>query len=608
MVLAGVDSFAQGAGSEPTPSAAVSATVPPTPEMLASQRAAGRQLQLQLENALRQKLPRVVIPPGTYRVSPESPNAPHLELKNVSNLELVAEGVTVVCETKNTALVLTRCQNVAIRGLTIDYDPLTMTQGTITAVTPTSLDFTIHAGYDDPDYDGKGVGHIWVLDGATRQVRPGSMNYGGPKQMVPLGDHAFRLVTRFARHDTVQVGDFLKIPQRMNLNSPHAVRLLACTGVDFENVTIEAAPCFGFVSSWGDDIHLTNVRVLPGPPPPGATEPRLFSSSADGINFENDQRGPVIHHCLVDSNGDDGIAIYNTPDLILGGQDASILVSLLTFNGANEVYAPGDTLRLFLHPSKSIEERKILSVLPGPAAAEVDRLKAQIPGSARNRYGRTLRVVLDSPLAVAAGDFVLNTRYAGKGFDISDNVLVNNASRGITVNESYGRVTHNQISHSFLPGIHMTEFIKNGGSPFQTSVEIADNSLSDTCVAFPQRQDWQGAISIVAGDRAAFPDGNSHLTISGNTIDHRNGIGIQVMGASQITLRDNIIGSFQDRDGAAVRLGGAPIVLNGVQGAELRHNILTGPAGPAGESEIQALPNCTGVSAEPLIRVTSSAP
>ena len=79
--------------------------------------------------------------------------------------------------------------------MTIDYDPLPMTQGTITAVAADggSLTFTIHAGYDPPDYDGKGVGHIWIVDGATRQVKTRSLPYGSPRQIVPIGAGRYQL-------------------------------------------------------------------------------------------------------------------------------------------------------------------------------------------------------------------------------------------------------------------------------------------------------------------------------------------------------------------------------------------------------------------------------
>lgn len=487
------------------------------------------------------------------------------------------------------------CSNVKINGVTVDYDPLPMTQGAITAVSPFGLDFKINAGYDPPDYDGKGVGHIWVADGATRLVKPGSIDYGGPfKKIIPMGNGAYRLILKQAIwRSSVQVGDLIKIPQKLNLRSPHAIRIHACKSISLENVTIESAPCFGFVSTWGDNIMLDNVRVVPGPPPPGATEPRIFSSSADGINLQDDRRGPVIRNCIVACNGDDGIAIYNLPDMVLAQDGTSITIGLRCPDPQVECYSAGDTLRFFLHSRRRTVDRKIVSVQPGPPARELELIK-ETPKSS-SHFRRAVKIILDLPLTVTPGDMLLNTKYAGRGFDISNNLLLNNACRGINVNESYGAVVRNYVYHTFLPGIHMTEFLEDGGSGFQTSVSIKDNTVIDACVGYSQRKDWQGAISIVTWDAEPHSlDGNSNITITGNKIDRPNGVGIQVLCGSKILIEDNIFGSL-DKVGNAKK--GAPaILLDEVYGANLRQNILVGTGWGTPQSELQVMRTCRDVS------------
>ena len=360
---------------------------PADANIIAREREAGRSLKVQLTTALGQKSPRFVIPAGRYRLSPESPNLPHLVFKNISNFELIGDGVTLICETKNSAIFIQHCNHLKIKGVTIDYDPLPMTQGTIKALTKKSLDFKIDAGYDAPDYDGKGVGHIWIADAVTRQVKPGSINYGGAhKEIINLGNNMYRLVMRGERHDTVQPGDHIKIPQRLNLKAPHGVYVNASKNIDLQDVTIESAPCFGFVSTWGDSISLDNVRVIPGPPPPGATEPRIFSSSADGINFQSDSHGPVIRNCMVASNGDDGIAIYNNPDLVLSsGKKASVFVGLGLADPNTETYSPGDTLRFFHSgPAGPRRERLYLS-----SPQRFPRAGMERPTKSWKKLGRT---------------------------------------------------------------------------------------------------------------------------------------------------------------------------------------------------------------------------
>ncbi|MBI5833998.1 MAG: hypothetical protein HZB16_17025, partial [Armatimonadetes bacterium] len=77
--------------------------------------------------AIAAKATRVVIPPGVYRGGPEGNGACHLVWRGIANLEIVADGVTLVCTKPTRALGLDHCRDVTIRGLTIDYDPLPFT-------------------------------------------------------------------------------------------------------------------------------------------------------------------------------------------------------------------------------------------------------------------------------------------------------------------------------------------------------------------------------------------------------------------------------------------------------------------------------------------------
>ena len=223
----------------------------------------------------------------------------------------------------------------------------------------------------------------------------------------------------------------------------------------------------------------------------------------------------------------------------------------------------------------------------------------------KNRFQRIVRVTLDVPVDSVAGDRVLNARYAGAGFDISGNVLINNASRGINVNQSHGSVKGNYISHSYLPGIHMTEFMNadSGGSGFQTDVEIVGNVVTDACIGYPGRKDWQGAISIVAWDGGAgFVDGHSKIEIKGNTIETPNGIGIQVQCGSNISVQGNAFGSLAKAGDAREGKLAPAILLDSIHGGVVNHNALAGDGWKAPGAGLQVNPNCKEIKAEsPLL-------
>ena len=104
--------------------------------------------------AVAEKAQRLVIPPGVYRGEPEKGEKTHLTIKNASDLEIVADGVTMLCTRMTRAVEMYGCKNVTLRGLTIDYDPLPFTQGDVVKVAADEgwLDIKIHAGYPIEPY------------------------------------------------------------------------------------------------------------------------------------------------------------------------------------------------------------------------------------------------------------------------------------------------------------------------------------------------------------------------------------------------------------------------------------------------------------------------
>ena len=72
-----------------------------------------------------------------------------LELNGCSNFTIDGAGATIVMTTNDTALKLSECNNLTISNLSLDYDPLWFTQGTITAVDGNNLTLKIDAGYRD---------------------------------------------------------------------------------------------------------------------------------------------------------------------------------------------------------------------------------------------------------------------------------------------------------------------------------------------------------------------------------------------------------------------------------------------------------------------------
>lgn len=195
--------------------------------------------QIDVAIAVGQKTVR--IKPGVYHASPPEGKAPHIMLRSIRGLEIDATGVTLVCERLNRAVDIMQCSDLTLRGLTIDYAPLPMTQGTIVGFGPMRewTDVRIHAGYPAPLALKDGWGFLWTSDAKTRRIKPGTANR--PNQSITdMGGGVWRVSHGVPVFDQAAVGDFLRIPQPVE----KATGLVAaqCTNLTLIGVTVHSSP------------------------------------------------------------------------------------------------------------------------------------------------------------------------------------------------------------------------------------------------------------------------------------------------------------------------------------------------------------------------------
>ena len=242
------------------------------------------------------------IPPGVYRL------APPLEIAGASGLTIDAEGCTLVfTDFLSNGLVLSECVGLAIKGLTIDYDPLPFTQGTVSEVNAdgTEARVQLHAGY--PRLAGEYVvGRMHIFDSETRLLKMDVGDVYG--QMVPDGDGngcAFMLSTP---QPHLAPGDLAVFDTRRRC-------AIYITGMSrncvFEDVTILTAPGIGVLArfSLGGDTFRRLV-IKRGPRPEGASEERLFSTCADGLNYAYVREGIIMEDCDFSFMGDDSVNFH----------------------------------------------------------------------------------------------------------------------------------------------------------------------------------------------------------------------------------------------------------------------------------------------------------
>ena len=203
---------------------------------------------------------------------------------------------------------------------------------------------------------------------------------------------------------------------------------------------------------------------------------------------------------------------------------------------------PGDQLRAYRFADVTIHTAQIINAAtvkldPGQVHECVERF---IPGVPRHLFREVWRLTLNVPLVLAPGDMCANEAQAGHGFRIEGNRVFNAGSRGIVVNQSGGVVRNNCIEHTFLPGIHMFAFLREGGSGFQNDVAITGNRVGWSCRGLPLNDGWCGALCITGWDRGfQVADGHRHLLLASNTIHHALGVNLQIHCATDVVVRGN---------------------------------------------------------------------
>ena len=307
---------------------------------------------------------RIVIPQGRYRVSSEQ--GFHLQFKNLSDVEIIANNVEMVCTSTVQALLFDHCSNVTLRGLVVDYDPLPFTQGKIIAIAAdkSSMDFEVAEGYPESALEER----IQIYDPATGELRRGDASW--KQEIKALGESRYRVEKDHYQfdplRDTEQVGDILVTNNHFGVHrSPHAVELKDSKGVHLEEITVYASPCFGFLEYDCDGNRYTRCKVDrrdPADDPVKRALPRMRSLNADAYHSKDAIHGPALIGCKAYFQGDDGVNINGKYHYVSGARGRLVRVAVF---GKPTILA-GDPVEFLPHSGPRPPDAVALKVEPDP--------------------------------------------------------------------------------------------------------------------------------------------------------------------------------------------------------------------------------------------------
>jgi hypothetical protein len=426
---------------------------------------------------------KIVIPPGRYRVKPG--DGTHLVLRDLDNVQIIADGVEMICTATVQAVGLERCTNVMLRGLTIDYDPLPFTQGRIVALGPEKcwVEFELFGGYPEDEL----VERIEIFDPATRELRRAShYGWGGFERTGPRRYRISKgLNYRYRpQADTEQAGDLLvtnnRTPERGGV---HAVLLTGCANVTLQDVTLYASPTFGFLEIGCTGSTYLRCRIdrrTPADDPVPRASPRLRSLNADAFHSKNATKGPAIIECFAHWQGDDCVNINGRYYYVAGSQGRT--VRIVAFD--KPVIVPGDLVGFLPYAGGPLPQARVAGIAPAAeplSAAEQALLReAKLVEMVRQQFSRNAQVyslALDREINPPPGSAVCASSRIGNGFLVRNCDFGDNRSRGILIKASHGEVSGNRIHRSRMAAVLISpefEWMEAGCS---SDVVVKDNAF-----------------------------------------------------------------------------------------------------------------------------------
>ncbi|MCX6903365.1 MAG: right-handed parallel beta-helix repeat-containing protein [Verrucomicrobia bacterium] len=479
---------------------------------------------------------RIVIPAGRYRVTPK--NQQHLWLRGLTDLQIIADGVEMICTETTRALTISHCTNVTVHGLIIDYDPLPFTQGRITGF---SADRKIHEVELFDGYPGAEAARPFKYEIFRPDTRTLRCDDRYPKKVEVVDPKHLRIIhERGSANDQEQIGDIIAIGAEYapHGSAAHAIECSDNVNVRLENIDLYASNCFGFIENNCDGSTYYRCRIdrrSPESDPVQRADPRIRSLDADAYHSKHATKGPAYLECAARFMGDDCINICGDYHLIMGSQGRELRV--LGKHGLN--IQAGDPVELVAYDGRRLPDAKAISLQPAGTIRDEERaflsrqhmdagLKA-----ARGALTKAYTVTLDREVDIPMGGVICSANRIGNGFAVKNCTFGYNRSRGILIKASQGEVSGNHLEGCWMSAILITPeywWLEAGSS---SDLLITNNTITDCKGA---------AISVEAraGNGRIAPAGaHRNITISGNVV--KNGVlpNIRVTSTDGVRIENN---------------------------------------------------------------------
>lgn len=255
--------------------------------------------------------------------NPDGMRKTAIYLKNKKNITVDGNGATVMVHGKMTPLLFDRCENIAVRNLTVDYACPTMTEFTILSNDDGKCEIKINT---ECLFRIEGNDLIWQGESDENGKPYWESNYIGTGRYIKIFDPEKEQCRDFSKTDlafdkieqtdngTLRVwlknknADFPAgniIQTRSIVRDQTGSMFQRCRNLNFENLRVKFMHGLGMVSQFCENVAFRKCDFTPG-------EGRTIASTADFFQFSGCRGKLVIENCKAWGAQDDYINVHGT--------------------------------------------------------------------------------------------------------------------------------------------------------------------------------------------------------------------------------------------------------------------------------------------------------
>ena len=404
---------------------------------------------------------RLIFEKGRYDLfSNENAKSTHIiNLNNAKNIIIDGNGAEIIVHDPLKGFFsVFKSENIIVKNLFIDYNPLPFTQGKVTAVDLKDKFFELKIDEGFPSLNEKmfqEASRVWgmLMDPEIPgKLKDGAPNLFATKEFEEISPGHFKVKLKAINLlKSMEVGDFYVHMARTNgcsvFKSGNSKNI---TYLENTNYSSPAGSYNAFdMEEW--NIIGGQIKLKPG---------RIHSANADCVHVNGGKFGPWIENCLFEGYSDDAVNMKSNRRYILKQKSSTELI-------VKHSVVKGDVIRIY-----NPREGKLIGTFKV--------LDNNFLGNAR------MQITLDKPIEedlntgeTKKNDLIYIDTESNESFVIRNNTFRNARRYGILLQNSYGVIERNVFENLSQSGITINNGVDWGEGFVAHNILIKQNIFNN---------------------------------------------------------------------------------------------------------------------------------